>query len=455
MTLKKMGTRFKDILDSTFGIRFIFSKLNLSSALSGSLIKESRVMTDVADISEAYRELAEFNNFVNLTHNNSLIEKIKIELFELRDIRNTLIRISEGSIPDDIELFEIKSLSMINQKVKTFLESTEINCIKLPDLEDVINLLDPEGNRITSFYIYDAYSSDLKEIRKEISSGYIESEDAIYKMSLIEDRIRGEIYLKLSVRVSDIYESLINLARVDTLIAKARQLKDLNLIIPSHSINSTSYSGMFNPEVKEILKSDRKEYQLIDIEFTVSEPLLITGSNMGGKSLTLKTLALCQYLYQFGFGIPAREASIVAVDKIFLSVGDEQDYRKGLSSFAAEIKRIDNMLSAAKGGKLILSLTDEPAGSTNPKEGTALATALLKVLMKKRALSVVTTHYNIENIVCKRLKVVGFENGVMNYKLSTAIDTSAPGEALRIAEAMGADSEWISIAKAELGVNKR
>ncbi|MDP3436089.1 MAG: hypothetical protein Q8S04_02490 [Bacteroidales bacterium] len=449
-----MGTRFKDILDSTYGIRFIFSKLNLSSALSGSLLKESRVMTDRADISQAYRELEEFSNFVNLNLNNSLIDKIRIELCEVRDIRNTLLRISQGSIPDDIELFEIKSLSMINQKVKTILESTEINCIKLPDLEDVTNLLDPEGNRITSFYIYDAYSNDLKEIRKEISSGSMEAEDAICKMSLIEDRIRGEISVKLSERISEIYESLTNLARIDILMAKALQLEDLNLIIPSHSINSTSYSGMFNPEVKEILKNEKKEYQLIDIEFKIFEPLLITGSNMGGKSLTLKTLALCQYLYQFGFGIPACEASIVAVDNVFLSVGDEQDYRKGLSSFAAEIKRIDNMLSAARGGKFILSLTDEPAGTTNPKEGTALAAALLKVLKKRRALSVVTTHYNIENIECKRLKVVGFENGVMNYKLSSTIDTSAPGEALKIADAMGIDSEWIDAAREELGVNE-
>lgn len=449
-----MGIRFKDILDSNCGIRFIFSKLDLSSALSESLIKESRIMTEGADISEAYRELEVFNNFVNLTHNNSLIEKIKIELSELRDIRNTLTRISEGSIPGDIELFEIKSLSMINQKIKTYLESKEIKCIKLPDLEEVTNLLDPEGSKITSFYIYDAYSVDLKKIRKEISMSNIESEDLFFKMSLVEDRIRGEIFLKLRDRVSDIFDSLINLAKVDILIAKAWQLKELGLIIPLQSKISTSYSGMFNPEVKEILKNDRKDYQLVDIDFKVSEPLLITGSNMGGKSLTLRTLALCQYLFQFGFGVPALQASIVAVESIFLVSGDEQDYRKGLSSFAAEIKRIDNMLSAAKSGKLILSLTDEPAGSTNPKEGTALASALLKVLMKRGALSVVTTHYNIENAECKRLKVVGFENGAMNYKLSASVDNSAPGEALRIAEAMGADSEWVDAAKAELGVNE-
>ncbi|OFX80381.1 MAG: hypothetical protein A2X20_05805 [Bacteroidetes bacterium GWE2_40_15] len=448
-----MGTRFKDILDSTYGIRFIFSKLNLSSSLSATLIKESKIMTKREDILKAYRELKEFSDFVNLNQNSSLTEKIKIELCEIRDIRSTLKRVSEGSIPDDIELFEIKSLSMINQKVNIFMESTDIKCIKLPDLEGVTNLLDPEGSRITSFYIYDAYSDDLRMVRKELSSKSLEPEEAIYKMSLIEDRIRGDISAKLRERISDIYESLIGLARIDTLIAKAGQLKEFNLIMPSQSINSTTYSGMFNPEVKELLKSDGKEYQLIDIEFSVSEPLLITGSNMGGKSLTLKTLALCQYLFQFGFGIPAREASIVAVDRVFLSVGDEQDYRKGLSSFAAEIKRIDNMLSAANSGKIILSLTDEPAGTTNPKEGTALAAALLKVLIKKRALSVITTHYNIENIECKRLKVVGFENGAMNYKLSVTKDNCAPEEAIRIADEMGANSEWINAARAELEVN--
>ena len=213
-----MGTRFKDILDSTYGIRFIFSKLNLSSALSATLIKESKIMTEREDIIKAYRELKEFSDFVNLNQNNSLTEKIKIELCEIRDIRSTLKRVSEGSIPDDIELFEIKSLSMINQKVKIFMESTDIKCIKLPDLEGVTNLLDPEGSRITSFYIYDAYSDDLRMVRKELSSKKLEPEEAIYKMSLIEDRIRGDISAKLRERISDIYESLIELVAPPSLI---------------------------------------------------------------------------------------------------------------------------------------------------------------------------------------------------------------------------------------------
>jgi len=66
---------------------------------------------------------------------------------------------------------------------------------------------------------------------------------------------------------------------------------------------------------------------------------------------------------------------------------------------------------------------------------------------------VITTHYNIENIECKRLKVVGFENGAMNYKLSITIDNCAPEEAIRIADEMGTNSEWINAARAELEVN--
>ena len=181
---------------------------------------------------------------------------------------------------------------------------------------------------------------------------------------------------------------------------------------------------------------------------------MITGANMGGKTVVLKTLTLCQYLFQYGFGIPAAQAMIALKDEIYFCIGDEQSIEKGLSSFAAEMKNIDAVIKASRENKKIVALIDEPARTTNPTEGTALVSALVKVLRGDNVSLVMTTHYDIEPTDARCLRVKGFENGTMNYELVEVQDGEVPHEALNIAESLGIDSEWIETARNILNITK-
>ena len=206
---------------------------------------------------------------------------------------------------------------------------------------------------------------------------------------------------------------------------------------------------MFHPQVRDALERGGKKFQPVDIGFA-HVPTLITGANMGGKTVVLKTLTLCQYLFQFGFGIPASEASIAIKDDIMFCIGDEQSIEKGLSSFAAEMKNIDAVIKASRKERRLLALIDEPARTTNPTEGTALVQALLKVLAPKRMSLVMTTHYDIEPGAARCLRVRGFDGGSMNYSLVEVEDGEVPHEALNIAQSLGIDPEWITLAREEL-----
>ena len=95
----------------------------------------------------------------------------------------------------------------------------------------------------------------------------------------------------------------------------------------------------------------------------------------------------------------------------------------------------------------LLALIDEPARTTNPTEGTALVSALVKVLRGDNVSLVMTTHYDIEPTDARCLRVKGFENGTMNYSLVEVQDGEVPHEALNIAESLGIDAEWISEAR--------
>jgi DNA mismatch repair ATPase MutS len=164
---------------------------------------------------------------------------------------------------------------------------------------------------------------------------------------------------------------------------------------------------------------------------------------MGGKTVLLRTIALAQAMFQWGFFVPAREAAIAPVDEILTAIDDPFD-TPGLSSFASEMVRLDGMIRRVKTQTRTLVLIDEPARTTNPTEGGAIVNALLDLLAAHNARALVTTHYNVLSGV-DRLRVSGLsdDGSTMDYSLIPDYGV-APHEALRIARILGVDPELIN-----------
>ncbi|OFY45050.1 MAG: hypothetical protein A2X18_14025 [Bacteroidetes bacterium GWF2_40_14] len=440
--------RLRTILDTPAGFRFFFENLSLQSSAARQMLLETVMPNTLKEISNNYKELEEFyKKFAADNKFTYTVQNIRARLTSLRDIHGTLARLSGGVVLDDIELFEIKGLALLYEDIKKFFEGTFIKTIEFDNLSDIVSLLDPEGQKITSFHIYEKYSEELSHIRQEIRKSNAYNIDLQQKSIQIEEKIRRGLCKELEICVPILRNALTTLCKIDILIAKSIQIKELGLCIPEHGKEVTSYTSLFNPEIKEIIAREGREFQNVDISFETARPVLITGANMGGKTVVLKTLALSQYLYQFGFGIPSNGAVIVPVSDIHFCIGDEQSIFKGLSSFAAEMSRIDNLIKYSRSGKNILALIDEPARTTNPTEGTALVESLIGILSLKNVRTIITTHYNIKLNTCKRLRVKGYENGVMNYMLTEDSNTTAPHEALQIARALDIDNEWIDEAE--------
>jgi dsDNA-specific endonuclease/ATPase MutS2 len=390
------------------------------------------------------------NYIYNIPRNKQIISSLQLHLGRLKDIRGTIKRLNEGYTADDIELFEIKNLAIINAKVTKLLSDEIVSMLDIPDLNEIISLLDPEKTGASSFYVYDVYDSELADLRKRVKNESRYQNELMYQCDLLEEKVRKKLTAVISKRIDKINESLSCLARLDILMSKADQLLRLGLTFPSIAENKTIYNDLFNPHLKIILEQNNKSYQHTSISFRRGVPLLITGANMGGKSVTMKTLELSQVLFQFGFGIPAKESSIVPVEQISTSSGDHEDTYKGLSSFAAEIKKINSMITSMRSKKTILGLIDEPARTTNPSEGAALASALISSFYDSDSFLVMTTHYTLDNPKCDRIRVRGFVEGKMNYTLISDTSKEPPEEAIRIAEDLGADIEWIRQARVYL-----
>lgn len=445
--------QLRKLIDSPCGLRFMIDNLCTHSSYSRKIMLESTMMYDKNSIEKSYAVMKEFYEVVKNDENKNVIQSLQFKLCNLKDINHTISRLATSVVIDDIELYEVKSLALLSADVKNILEKISLDkIIEIPNLDDVVKILDPDGLRIATFYIYDSYSEELASLRKKLKEKDVYQEDIYNEVMRIEDEIRAELSSKLKPYSEAMTSALNALADVDINIAKSLQMKELGLCFPTISSNNvSSYKGIFHPEVKSILEKEKREYQKVDIDFGL-KPLIIMGSNMGGKTIVLKTLAMCQYLLQFGFGIPATSADMMIYDEIFCLTTDDQSINKGLSSFAAEMKNIDAVIKASQQNKKILALIDEPARTTNPTEGTALVSSLVKLLQDRAMSLVIVTHYNIKTYNNKCLRVKGLIDGKMNYELVETHEGEVPHEALNIAETLGIDSQWIEMAKEIISV---
>ena len=425
----------------------MLDQLDLQSGFARRWLLESPMMIRVEEIEAYYDELHRFTVFVEQADKTRL-DTLLFKLQALKDIRTTVKNLHSHAVLDDIELFEVKHLAILATDVARLLhEQVMDDVVAIPALDEVINILDPDGMKIATFYIYDSYCAQLKDLRIQMRQHPEQQEDLLLQANELEAGVREDLSRQLHPFATAVEQAQLALARIDVDLAKAMQLKQMGLCLPAFSNDGTThYQAMFHPQVKEALAGRGREFQPVDIAFG-QQPTLITGANMGGKTVVLKTLTLCQLLYQFGFGIPAASAQIAVKDEIHFCIGDEQSVEKGLSSFAAEMQNIDAVIKASRENKKILALIDEPARTTNPTEGSALVTALLQVLAGRDMSLILTTHYDIEPGSARCLRVKGFKNGMMDYQLVEVQDGEVPHEALNIAESLGIDNEWITTAR--------
>ncbi len=122
--------------------------------------------------------------------------------------------------------------------------------------------------------------------------------------------------------------------------------------------------------------------------------LLITGPNMSGKSTYLRQVGLIAILAQMGSFVPAKEASLGVVDRVFTRVGASDDVSKGVSTFLAEMSQTANILNNATPKSLII--LDEMGRGTSTFDGLAIAWAVVEYLHNHTGVSAKTlfaTHY--------------------------------------------------------------
>ncbi len=190
------------------------------------------------------------------------------------------------------------------------------------------------------------------------------------------------------------------LARVDRIFAAARLGRDLEATVVRVGEGS-----------RVTLRRARHPLLLLkgievvpnDLDVTAdTKVVIISGPNTGGKTVTLKMLGLFALMVRAGLPIPVDPGSRFPwFDRVFADIGDRQSIEQSLSTFSAHMVSLAGFLPLVRADSLVL--LDELVVGTDPREGEALAMAILEYLADRAGLTAVTTHY-------ERLKLLPMED---------------------------------------------
>ena len=315
----------------------------------------------------------------------------------------------DGKVKDDASP-ELKRLRredesvhrQAQQKVQALLSKAQKDGVAQEDYFDLrdgryVIPIRRESQSAMEGVIYDSSSSQL--------TVYIEPKslrdwnDRIRQLIiLIEEEIEKilrELTAKVFPQHRELNTSYAELLNFDLFMGRARMAKSFAKFkhsAPASFGENFKLTGLFHPLLKLVLAAD----EVVTSDFELDNrgsAVVISGPNTGGKTVLLKAIGICSVMAKCGFHLPADAHPVLPYySKVLAQIGDEQSIEKSLSSFSSSVIILTEIISAADTNTLVL--IDEILSSTDPKEATALSSAILENLSDLGATTVVTTHFS-------------------------------------------------------------
>ncbi|MCL2391878.1 MAG: hypothetical protein FWC66_04620 [Oscillospiraceae bacterium] len=333
-----------------------------------------------------------------------------LEIFQqLRYIRASIEGI--GGQMSEVDLFEIKRLLIqLDEIIPIFEEintDAQLNNITMVQTKQALMILDPEESKIASFHISTksfpvlaTVRNEKKEVEKKLREAIVPEEKKALqaiRTGLVnhEQKEEQKAILWLSQKLEPWRKILLDnidaIGKLDLTVQKAKLAITYGGCLPKIVEGKIKLTNMSNPQMRSILNQSERQFTPISIEMKAGVTA-ITGANMGGKSVALKTLALNVLLIHYGFFPFAEEAVCPVFEAIHLISDDLESSDRGLSSFGGEIVKLLEIQNDVCNAETLV-LLDEFARGTNPSEGSAIARGVCAYLNKQKAFTVMTTHY--------------------------------------------------------------
>ena len=187
--------------------------------------------------------------------------------------------------------------------------------------------------------------------------------------------------------------------------------------------------------------------------------LLITGPNMGGKTVAMKTIGLLSLLGMTGLPVPAAAGTALPwLDRVICDIGDEQSILADVSTFLSHLRRVTEAIQHATDRSLVL--LDELGSGTDPVEGAALGQAVLETLLQRGALTIATTHHGMlktfaHDTAGVRNASMAFDEETLRPRFRIVVGVPGGSRAIQVAERYGMEPAVLDRARQLLPEGER
>ncbi|MGB9311924.1 MAG: DNA mismatch repair protein MutS, partial [Candidatus Acidiferrales bacterium] len=392
-------------------------------ALRGSLERIPGLRRILADaISSASSGSAAPPGSLSVSSRLSLLHE---QLDEMADVRDTIARgISDDppALPSDAGVIrrgydaELDELHDITKKGRQIIASMEERERKRTGIAS----LKIRYNQVFGFYIEISKSNlhlapadyERKQTlvnAERFTSGELKEHEqkvlsAEERVLAIERRLYAEIRESIAREAARLRRTAAAIAQLDVLVNFARIAATRNYTRPEFTDKTLAKKGKRgmlmiaggrHPVIEKLLEERGERFVPNDLYLDDESQflLLITGPNMGGKSTYLRQAALIAILAQMGSFVPAVEAKLPLLDRVFTRIGAADNLARGRSTFLVEMSEVAAILNTATAASLVL--LDEVGRGTATFDGLSIAWAVVEALHSgARPRTLFATHYH-------------------------------------------------------------
>ncbi|MBD3653401.1 DNA mismatch repair protein MutS [Kangiella sp.] len=387
------------ILSEIADIERIVTRIALASANPRDLKRLQQGLTQATLLLEAFSQL---NISLDQAQNIEPLPNIQ-QLLERALVEQPPMVIRDGGVIAEgfnSELDELRSLADDANEFMLSLEQREKE-------ESGINTLKVGYNKVHGFYIEISRAQShqapahyirrqtLKNAERFITPELKEYEEKVLtsktRALALEKRLYEELIQELQQHVAEIQSTASAIAEIDVLACFAERATNLGFNRPT----LTNNEGIEIKQGRHPVVEFHSKEPFIPNDLSINNQeraLIITGPNMGGKSTYMRQTALITLLAYVGSYVPAEQAEIGPIDRIFTRIGASDDLASGRSTFMVEMSETANILNNATSNSLIL--LDEIGRGTSTFDGLALASATIQYIHEKlQSYTLFATHY--------------------------------------------------------------
>ena len=350
----------------------------LGSCQSMALVQLNESMGEHRDLHELISKAIADQPALTLKEGRVIRDGYNEELDELRSLATNSQDWLKKLEDEIIEKTGIRLKTGYNKVFGYYFEVTKGTVDKVPDYFIRKQTLTNAERYITP---------ELKEFEIKILS-------AKEKIVALEQKLYQDLREQVKQVVRQIQETARALAQLDVLLSLTMVAYEENYICPNLTRNGAiNIRDGRHPVIESFLKREIFVPNDVMLDHDKDEFLLITGPNMAGKSTYMRQVAILMIMAQIGSFIPAREATISPVDRVFTRVGASDDISTGQSTFMVEMKEVAYILDNATQNSLVI--LDEIGRGTSTFDGLSIAQAVVEHICKHiHCKTLFATHYH-------------------------------------------------------------